>query len=171
MNIAMALDILVAVLLVATIAYAAILNRRLGRLRSGKAELEALLRSFQEATVRAEASIGALRSYADVSSDSVEAQRTTIKEMRDEIDFLVGRAGEQADRLEGLIREGRGRERSDDGLSALMKELRGSAGTARDDVDDGFAGAPPGHASTTRTEGVVPPWTRKRESEREGVLR
>lgn len=160
MTVAFLLDILVACLLVATIAYAAVLNRKLGRLRSGKAELEALLASFQQATVRAEASISALRTYADASHDDVEEKRTTIKGLRDDIDFLVSRASEQADRLEALIRQGRDREgtkaRGADGLDALIDEIRRG-----DSVEATGAFDAPAAANDRAGEagpGSTPPW-------------
>lgn len=159
MTVAFLLDILVACLLVATIAYAAVLNRKLGRLRSGKAELEALLASFQQATVRAEASISALRTYADASHDDVEEKRTTIKGLRDDIDFLVSRASEQADRLEALIRQGRdheGPKARGEGLDALIDEIRRGEGN-----EAALAFGAPAAANDRTGEagpGSTPPW-------------
>ena len=65
MTISLFLDVIVAALLVATIVYAAMLNRRLTGLRSNKAELEALIHSFGEACARAEAGVKTLRSATD----------------------------------------------------------------------------------------------------------
>ena len=51
----MVLNVVVAVLLVAMIVYAALLNRRLQGLRANKAEFEAMVTEFNEATRRTEA--------------------------------------------------------------------------------------------------------------------
>ena len=61
MTLSILLDALVAGLLVATIAYAMVLTRRLGALRNDKAQLEALVRSLDESSRRAESGIAALK--------------------------------------------------------------------------------------------------------------
>ena len=66
MTFTLALDILVAGLLVVTIAYAVVLNRRLGMLRRDKTELEGLAANFGEATMRAGDSIVKLKTTAEI---------------------------------------------------------------------------------------------------------
>ena len=61
MTLAILLDIVVAVLLAATIAYAAVLNRRLGTWRRERAELGKLIVAFNEAAVQAQAGIAGLK--------------------------------------------------------------------------------------------------------------
>ncbi|MEK9753964.1 MAG: DUF6468 domain-containing protein [Rhodospirillaceae bacterium] len=61
MPLSLILDIVLAVLLVVTIGYAVVLNRRLGALRQNKDELERLASGFVETTSRAERGIGELR--------------------------------------------------------------------------------------------------------------
>ncbi len=97
------LDVLVAFLLVVTIGYAVVLNRRLGVLRSDKAELEKLALSFGEATLRAEESLGQLRQTAEDLQQRIEKAQS----LADDLVFLVDRGGTAADRLEELVREAR----------------------------------------------------------------
>ncbi len=52
MPFSLALDVLVAVLLVITIGYAVVLNWRLGRLRHDKSDLDKLAATFNKATQR-----------------------------------------------------------------------------------------------------------------------
>jgi len=64
-------DSVVAVLLVVTISYAITLNRRLGNLRRDRSELEKMAASFQQATVRAEDSIGKLKGQVRAVLDNL----------------------------------------------------------------------------------------------------
>ena len=97
------LDILVAVLLVVTISYAVTLNKRLGTLRSDKAELRQLALNFAEATTRAEDSTSELRATTEV----LKAQIGKAESLREDLVFLVDRGNGTADRLEELVRTAR----------------------------------------------------------------
>ncbi len=97
------LDIVVATLLVVTIGYAVVLNRRLGILRRDKEELKKLVAGFGEATVRAEESIGKLKNTTDGLHDSIDKAQA----LRDDLVFLIDRGGSAADRLEEMIRSAR----------------------------------------------------------------
>lgn len=108
MSVAVALDILVAGLLVATIAYAVVLNRRLGQLRGGSAKMEQLINDFYQATTRAESGVTALKEVAGRSDSEITEQLGALTKIRDELDFLVARADTQIVRLEDLVRKGRG---------------------------------------------------------------
>ncbi len=103
MTFSLALDLVVAVLLVVTIAYAVALNRRLGALRRDKAELENVAASFGEATLRAGASINTLKTTADELQERIEKAQS----LRDDLVFLVERGGQAADRLEETVRAAR----------------------------------------------------------------
>jgi len=97
------LDIIVAVLLVVTIGYAVVLNRRLRGLRRDKEELAKLSGSFGEATMRASESIGMLRATADELRSRIDG----AQELRDDLQFLIERGGGTADRLEEKVRAAR----------------------------------------------------------------
>ncbi len=100
---ALALEILVAILLVVTICYAMVLNRKLGSLRRGKEEMESLAASFGEATQRAEENFGKLRKTAEeLHNGIVKAQA-----LHDDLTFLIDRGNTVADQLEDKVREAR----------------------------------------------------------------
>lgn len=103
MALSLTLDVILAVLLVVTISYAVVLNRKLGSLRRDKAKLESLAASFGQATLRAEESIGRLRNTAEALQEKIEKAQA----LRDDLAFLVDRGTSAADRLEGAIRASR----------------------------------------------------------------
>lgn len=105
-TISLFLDVIVSVLLVATIVYGAMLNRRLTGLRSNKAELEALIHSFGEACARAEAGVKTLRSATDEAT-RLQAYLDRSQALRDDLSFLLDRGSSLADRLEGGVRSAR----------------------------------------------------------------
>lgn len=108
MSAAFVLDILVAALLVATIAYAVVLNRRLSQLRGGREQMERLISDLYQATTHAEAGVSALREATSGGDSGFVGQLDSLTKLRDELDFLVGRAEAQSARLEELIGESRG---------------------------------------------------------------
>ena len=97
------LDLLIAVLLVITISYAVVLNRKLSLVRRDKTSLERLANSFTQATGRAEESIGKLKQTAE----SLRERMDKAQALRDDLVFLVERGTGAADRLEELVRETR----------------------------------------------------------------
>lgn len=103
MPFSLALDVLVAVLLVITIGYAMVLNRRLGRLRRDKSQLEKLTATFGQATARAEESIGKLKNTADALKEHID----NAQALRDDLAFLIDRGSSAADRLEETVRAAR----------------------------------------------------------------
>ena len=103
MGFALVLDILVAGLLVVTISYAVMLNRRLRVMRQDKTDLEKLATRFADSTVRAEESIARLRHTADELKGQIEKANS----IRDDLAFLIDRGGSTADRLEADIRDAR----------------------------------------------------------------
>ena len=109
------LDGLVAVLLVATIAYAALLNRRLGILRQGKEELREIVNSFDAAMIRIEAGLGKLKQVANPTGGELKELVAEARALKDELSFLLDRGGTLASRLEKSTkvraRNGNGRPR------------------------------------------------------------
>ena len=103
MTLSLILDLVVAGLLVVTIAYAMVLNRRIGTLRRDKSELQALALNFAESTAKAEESIGRLKKTADELKGRVSEARS----LRDDLAFLTDRGGSTADRLEVMVRAAR----------------------------------------------------------------
>jgi hypothetical protein len=110
MSAAIILDVVVAVLLVATISYAVILNRKLGRLRIDRGGFEKMLKKFVAATDRAENGVALLQRVADASASELDNKRGSTTALREDLEFLVSRAEAQANKLERLIADGRTRE-------------------------------------------------------------
>src|SRR5690606_4266644 len=100
MTLAIAVDLLLAALLVATLAYGAMLHRRLGRLRQDRDRLAEVVGQFNEATARAVAGMEGIKATADASGTSLQSvidrAGATIEDLR----FLVERGERAAARLE-----------------------------------------------------------------------
>ncbi len=104
-----AVDALVAVLLVVTIVYAVRLNRKLTALRSAKGEMEAVVAQLTLATAQAESGIQTLKAHANESGASLDSAVNRARGLIDELGFLVERGNNLADRLEGGLETSRGR--------------------------------------------------------------
>ena len=92
-------DALIVALLVATIAYAVVLDRRLKALRAAQPEMERVLAQFSEVTARAEGGLAALRDAAEETGRSLDSAIEKGNGIADDLVFLVDRAGKLADRL------------------------------------------------------------------------
>ena len=99
------LDGLVAVLLVATIAYAALLTRRLGTLRKGKEELREIVNSFDAAMTRIETGLGKLKQAGNPTGGELKELVAEARALRDELSFLLDRGGALAGRPEKSTKE------------------------------------------------------------------
>lgn len=94
------LDGVIALLLAATIVYAARLSRRLARLRDAGAGLEEASRGFTQAAQLADQGIKGLRRAADEAGQALKASTDGARHLRDELAFLVETAESLALRLE-----------------------------------------------------------------------
>lgn len=101
------LDIVVILLLIPTIIYAVILNRRLTALRKSRDELSKVVNSFNEATMRAEAGIPKLKKATTEANLSLKDRVEKAQTLRDDLAFMIERAEELAGRLEGAVRTAR----------------------------------------------------------------
>jgi hypothetical protein len=99
-DLSFALDILVAALLAVTIVFAAVLNRRIGKLRGDWHELEKMAAGFRKATVHAEDSIGKLK----ISTERLQERIDKAQSLCDDLAFLIDRGGATADRIESEVR-------------------------------------------------------------------
>src|SRR5215467_1796683 len=97
-------DITVALLLIAAIGYAAVLNRRLAVLREDRAKLEELIRGLNVASVSAQTGIAGLRKATEEVGRDLEKELAASRSLRDDLHYLIERGGAVADRLEGVIR-------------------------------------------------------------------
>jgi cell division septation protein DedD len=94
------LDGLLVGLLIATIVYAIILDRRLRVLRQSRDEMQALLANFTAATAQAQSSMAALRDTSQTTTADLRDQFERGKALRDDLAFLLDRGTNLADRLE-----------------------------------------------------------------------
>jgi hypothetical protein len=99
----MILDVVVILLLVPTIIYAIILNRRLTALRRSREELSKVVASFNEATMRAEAGIPKLKKATTEANHTLKDRVEKAQTLRDDLAFMIERAEELAGRLEGAV--------------------------------------------------------------------
>tara|TARA_E500000318_G_scaffold80233_1_gene75357 strand:- start:15291 stop:15842 length:552 start_codon:yes stop_codon:yes gene_type:complete len=93
------LDGLLVVLLLATIVYAMILNRKLNRLRGNHDEMEVFVDKLNVACARAEAATAGLRNAGENGKAVFRESASKAEALRDELAFLVERADIVAGRL------------------------------------------------------------------------
>ena len=101
------LDTLLVVLLTATLFHAVRLERALGVLKRDRAELEALVASFNASTRAAEAGVEHLRAATDGSGRQIQRQIDAASVLKDDLTFLVQRGEGLADRLDDGVRAAR----------------------------------------------------------------
>ncbi len=93
------LDGVLAVLLVATIVYCYILNRRLGNIRAAGDQMTDLVGKFSTATEQAKAGIVALKLAAEEDGQRLQETLDMARVMRDELAFLTETGDSLATRL------------------------------------------------------------------------
>lgn len=103
MSIELFINIVVIALLVPTIVFAVILNKRLEVLRNSRADLGRLIEAFNEATTRAESGIPKLKQAADSAGGLLRDQIQKAQTLRDDMAFMLERAETAAQRLENAV--------------------------------------------------------------------
>jgi hypothetical protein len=101
------LEIVLVVLLGATLFQAIKLERALGVLKRDRASLESLVVGFNTSTHQAESGIQRLRAAADGTGRAIEAQLSKSEALKDDLQFLTERGDHLADRLDALVRAAR----------------------------------------------------------------
>ena len=101
------MDLAIILLLVPTIVYAVILNHRLSALRNSRDELAKIIGSFNEATMRAEVGIPKLKKATLDANSALQERFEKVHALRDDLAFMIERAEEIANRLDGSIKLGR----------------------------------------------------------------
>jgi ABC-type transporter Mla subunit MlaD len=100
-------DAIVALLLIATIGYSMVLNRRLGAVRNDREKFEVLVRSLNAASQRAEAAVTNLRVTADDLSRRLEKKVEQARSLSDDLTYMIERGDGIADKLANQVRAGR----------------------------------------------------------------
>lgn len=139
------LDGLLAGLLIATIGYAIVLDRRLRAFRQSRDEMQALLTSFTAATVHAQSSMATLRDASQTTSADLKEQLDRGKSLRDDLAFLVEHGTTLADRLESGIAGARAATKAGDGRGRPAIKLAAAVGRRAPQLrpEESAADAPP----------------------------
>lgn len=101
------LELVLVVLLGATLFQAIRLERALGILKRDRASLESLVAGFNTSTHQAESGIQHLRAAADGAGREIETQLAKSVSVKDDLYFLTERGDRLADRLDTLVRAAR----------------------------------------------------------------
>ena len=101
------LEILLMILLAATMFHAFRLERALGVLRRDRAALEELVAGFNDSTRQAESGIERLRAAADGAGRQIARHVDQARGLKSDLEFLTARGEKVADHLEGLVRNGK----------------------------------------------------------------
>ena len=120
-------DAVVALLLVATIGYSVVLNRRLAGVRADRDKFESVIRDLGAASQRAETAVATLRSSADDLGRRLDKKIDEGRALSDDLAYMVERGGSIADKLESQIRAGRDRLKPDlvpEPRSAIRRDVR-----------------------------------------------
>jgi hypothetical protein len=141
MAISLIMDCAMALLLVATIIYCAILNHRLIGLRADSARLKSLISGLGTASSHAEQAVGELKVAAAESGRDLQGTIDRAVTLKADIAYLIDRGAGVADRLEASSRIARDPRRE-------MEE--GSSGTPQDATRQTRADAKPLEATRTR---------------------
>jgi hypothetical protein len=101
------LEIVLVLLLAATLFHAVRLERALGVLKRDRSVLEELVEGFNESTRQAESGIDRLRIAADGAGRQMARQIEQSQRLRDDLTFLAERGERLAERLESAVRAAR----------------------------------------------------------------
>ncbi len=103
MDLTLIFDALIAVLLVTTIGYAVVLNRKLSALRDAKSEMEALIGQFSESADRARNGIQSLKQEAQRSGKAMQNKIDAARGLVDDLGFLIEHGSSLAEKLDGGV--------------------------------------------------------------------
>jgi hypothetical protein len=101
------LDIVLVILLTATLVHAVRLERALGVLKRDRVALQGLVETFNASTHAAEAGVERLRAATEGSGRQIQRQIDTATTLKDDLTFMVQRGEGLADRLDELVRAAR----------------------------------------------------------------
>jgi hypothetical protein len=105
----LALNVLMVALLVATIAYCWLLNKRIQILQDSKGELANLMRHFDESTQRASDSIMALQNASKKIGENMQTRIDKANFLLDDLAFMIEKGNKLANQMEASLAVGRAR--------------------------------------------------------------
>lgn len=130
------LEGLVAVLLLATVIYCALLDRRLKALRSGQDGLRQIISDLNAATEQASASISGLKDASDAIGKEIGVQLQRGRALADELELMVEAGDRIADRLGEAASRPRGTQVPPVGADAFAASLADVPERPRTESDD-----------------------------------
>lgn len=101
MTLTLMVEIVVAVLLLVTLAISLVLNRRLGNLRANQDEMRRLIGDFDKALTKARQGLSELKTASATADTAHEERMKQAKTLRDELGFMIETGDRLADRLAG----------------------------------------------------------------------
>ncbi len=101
------LEVVLVLLLAATLFHAVRLERALGVLKRDRVALQELVDSFNASTRQAEAGIERLRRAADGAGQQIARQVDAAMSLKDDLALLIERGDRLADHIDVLVRAGR----------------------------------------------------------------
>jgi len=110
-------DLTIVTLLIVTIAFAAVLNRRLAAWRQGRAEFERVIAQFSQAAARAETGVERLKAASEQTGKTLQQAVTKGQSLRDDLAYLIEKAEPLADRLTEGVRFSRASRRDEPSMS------------------------------------------------------
>ncbi|MCQ8279677.1 DUF6468 domain-containing protein [Acetobacteraceae bacterium KSS8] len=102
-NTELSVDVLLMVMLIATMLVAFRLERALGVLRRDRASLEKLVQNFNDSTAQAENGIEKLKSAAQSTGRDIARHIDQARRLESDLQFLISRAEKMADRVEASL--------------------------------------------------------------------
>ena len=101
-TVSLVLDLVMVSLLVATIAYAIILNKQIVRLRESRGELAELIQGLNDAMAKADVSVRGMKATAHNTGEGLQKTIDKAASLRDELQFMIEAGNTLADRLSGF---------------------------------------------------------------------
>jgi hypothetical protein len=111
-TVSLIIDILMVGLMAVTIFHCIRLSRRLAALREGRAEMDATIKQFFEASAKADLAIKSFQRNASDTAQKLDGEVTKTKLLIDELKIMIETGNNLALRLEGAVEGGRGAEMS-----------------------------------------------------------
>ena len=99
LNLSLIVELVLSVLLLATIVYCAVLERRLSALRSGQDRLKATIAQLNEAIVSASSSMRMLKTAAGAAAETLDERIARGRSLADELALLTATGDRIADRI------------------------------------------------------------------------
>ena len=101
------LDVVLVLLLAATLFHAVRLERALGVLKRDRVVMQEVIAGFEAGTRQAELGIARLHDAAEIAGQQITQQIETATPLKDDLTLLIDRGNRLADRIDALIRAGR----------------------------------------------------------------